>query len=139
MGFNGSVSGCSGKACGRSPSGWPPLSPVSLFGWRCWQSQSWPELSPFSGEPASPQAPATRCEFHRLLDQADAQVARWNLHRSPGETLHQFARRLQTGPDPVRPLADWYRLYATLRYRSQITAQAVTRLKTVHHELTESR
>jgi len=78
-------------------------------------------------------------EFHRILAQADARAARWNLHRGPGETLHQFARRLQSGPDAIRSLADWYRLYATLRYRDPLTPEALTRLKTIPREQTGPR
>lgn len=50
-------------------------------------------------------------ELHKLLGQMDARLSKSKLERRPGETLNQFADRIE--PNPV---ANWYRDYASVRY-----------------------
>ncbi len=63
-------------------------------------------------------------EFHRLLREADRRLRNRHLERHPGETLHQFATR--TGNESV---AEWYRLYATLRYAGQLNRESIDVLR----------
>ena len=67
-------------------------------------------------------------EFHRLLREMDRRLRQLHLERRPGETLHQFAIRtgIERGTEPV---AEWYRLYASLRYSGQLNRESVAVLR----------
>jgi hypothetical protein len=64
-----------------------------------------------------PKDPALR-RMHRLLEYMDRRVRRSGLVRAPGETLHQFARRIAEVESSRLPeeIPAWYREYARLRY-----------------------
>lgn len=61
--------------------------------------------------------------LHGLLDRMDARLRKMQLERRPGETLHQFAARIASSPaadELQRRAADWYVLYASLRYGADV-------------------
>lgn len=63
-------------------------------------------------------------ELQKLLGRADARLRRQRLERRPGETLHQFAARID---QPA--LADWYRSYAAVRYGGAASRNDVRELR----------
>ena len=74
--------------------------------------------------------PAFR-ELHRLLRRMDSRLRKHNLQRRPDETLNQFADRIVaecTGDGQCRDSAEWYCLYASLRYGEEIDRRALDRL-----------
>jgi transglutaminase-like putative cysteine protease len=64
----------------------------------------------------------------QMLHRVDRRMRRFSLVRAPNETLHQFARRVETTaarqPDQSEPslrrVADWYRAFAEARYRGRL-------------------
>ncbi len=62
-------------------------------------------------------------QLHRLLEQMDAKLVKSKLVRHPGETLNQFANRIEPNP-----LATWYREYASVRYSGNVQQERVTDL-----------
>lgn len=65
----------------------------------------------------------------QMLVQMDRKLKRYTMMRSPTETLHQFARRLESeasGEDQAErasfmvKAADWYRHYASARYCGEV-------------------
>ena len=70
--------------------------------------------------------------LRRLLKRTDRWLSKRQLTRLPGETLHQFAGRLQVAAadeTALRPVAEWYRAWATLRYGGEIDAARVAELQ----------
>ena len=74
--------------------------------------------------------------LHRLLVRVDRLAARWQISRLDGETLHQFANRLEaTEPEApaaselLRRCAEWYRAYADIRYGMPTDSEAISRLR----------
>lgn len=68
----------------------------------------------------------------------DRFLARRGLPRPSGESLLQFAHRLETSPrlSTAAPLADWYRNYAELRYQDRpLDPEAVSRIRDLRREL----
>jgi hypothetical protein len=57
--------------------------------------------------------------FHRLRHELDAVVEQKGMTRNASETLHQFAKRIDTSAENslfLKQAASWYRQYAALRY-----------------------
>jgi transglutaminase-like putative cysteine protease len=70
-------------------------------------------------------------EMRRLLAKMDSRLHRAGLERRRGETLHQFASRIDTVGDQMpccEETASWYRDYASTRYRGDPNRQAVAAL-----------
>lgn len=66
-------------------------------------------------------------QCRKMLHRMDRKLKRRGLIRSPNETLHQFARRVETasGNDPeqteqLRQAATWYREFANERYQGRM-------------------
>ena len=76
---------------------------------------------------ARPNLPEPVRRLHRLLRRADRRAARLGLVRRPGETLSQFAARLNAA-DAL--LADWYIQYARVRYAGPLQGDALSQLQT---------
>ncbi|QDT10130.1 transglutaminase-like domain-containing protein [Planctomycetes bacterium K23_9] len=68
---------------------------------------------------------------HRMLASVDRKLRKFSLARSPSETLHQFASRLERqaiqkddssdhAGDLLPAYADWYRKFAEARYQGQL-------------------
>jgi hypothetical protein len=71
-------------------------------------------------------------ELRRLLSLVDRKLRSRHLARHPGETLHQFAVRLNeaASEEPgLEPVADWYRSWATIRYGGEIEATRLAELQ----------
>ncbi|MBW3543893.1 MAG: transglutaminase-like domain-containing protein, partial [Planctomycetes bacterium] len=80
---------------------------------------------------AKPVEPHLR-ELHELLARLDRRLAACGFRRVAGETLHQFAARLEAaaGNDvDLLTAATWYRRYAGARYGSVHTADPATMLR----------
>ncbi|MDM4017099.1 transglutaminase-like domain-containing protein [Roseiconus lacunae] len=65
-------------------------------------------------------------ESRLMLAKVDRQVRKFSLTRLPGETLHQFSRRIDsaaqasTDPELLKMAARWYRQFADRRYQGQM-------------------
>ena len=71
------------------------------------------------------QADAALREHHRLLHAMDRLAKKQGWARAPGETLHHFARRMESAPenrDWNARAAQWYRAYAEARYQTRDNA-----------------
>ncbi|MCC6694210.1 MAG: transglutaminase domain-containing protein [Candidatus Hydrogenedentes bacterium] len=70
-------------------------------------------------------------ELHALLKRADRNLARVKVTRGRGETLHQFAARLESGENAsaLAPAAAWYRFYAVARFGPPPGVQEIEQLK----------
>lgn len=109
-----------------SPAGLVPLAIVLAvllfrFRWRTRQLRVSVPIDP------------TLAEMQRLLARMDARLRKQNIVRQPAETLNHFASRIARTPttDPTsQSLAEWYRLYASLRYGREPNAIATEKLKT---------
>ena len=65
--------------------------------------------------------------LNKLLRTMDRRLAKSGLYRSPTETLHAFARRIEDSA--IARSANWYRRYAQIRYSTALTDEDVTDLK----------
>ncbi len=74
--------------------------------------------------------PALR-RMHRRLDYMDRRVRRSGLVRAPGETLHQFARRIAEAKSSRLPeeIPAWYSEYARLRYATSRSREEIKNLE----------
>ncbi len=76
-------------------------------------------------------------EMHSLLGLVDAQLRKQKIIRTPAETLDQFAARIEeeaaggesAATTDLSAAADWYRYYASLRYRGDVTEKDLQKLK----------
>ncbi|MFW5870357.1 MAG: transglutaminase domain-containing protein, partial [Candidatus Sumerlaeota bacterium] len=71
-------------------------------------------------------------QAHDYLKRADKWLARRNLERRRNETLHHFALRLEkseAASEGAASLAEWYRLYAGVRYNGTISKDDIRTLK----------
>lgn len=62
----------------------------------------------------------------------DRHIARQGLYRTPAETIHSFARRIEAAiPEgaPISGTADWYTRYAGLRYSTTLTKDEIADLE----------
>ena len=82
-------------------------------------------------KPKQPQDPVLN-EFRRLLRDMDLRLARLDIQRPGHETLTHFADRIceaDIGNTDPAAVADWYRLYVSLRYSGNVSRQSVERLQ----------
>ncbi len=77
-------------------------------------------------------------QLHKLLRQVDQRCGKRGLVRAPHETLHQFARRVESagGESDDREAAAWYRSFAAVRYGGRADAAAVRGLEATSAKLT---
>lgn len=71
-------------------------------------------------------------ELRKLLARIERRLDRRELTRGAGETLNQFALRLQEAAqrEPrLQPVADWYLQYAAARYGTDLDTESVSRLR----------
>ena len=95
---------------------------------------AWRVLRPYLRRPATlveVVSPSVR-ELRKLLARVDRRLGKRQLARGPGETLHQFASRLQQiacDEPALQPVADWYLQYAATRYGTDPNAEQALRLR----------
>jgi hypothetical protein len=80
---------------------------------------------------ARPPLPADLKVLHKALRTMDRFVARWGVVRASGETLCQFADRLaaeKTAGRAGQNAANWYRGYASVRYRPVRDSAVIERI-----------
>lgn len=76
--------------------------------------------------PASGTVESIDQRSRRMLARVDRQLRRRSLVRGSGETLYQFARRIEQAANQpeddasLSPLANWYRRYADARYQGKL-------------------
>ena len=111
-----------------TPPGWIVLALIVAYIFIRWRMQR-------TGPSGPSLTPAVR-DLNALLSRMDRRLARTGLTRKPGETLLQFADRIdaETGGQAS---ADWYRRYAAIRYRSP-DASAVADLRNQFRSLQRS-
>ena len=80
------------------------------------------------GRHRSGPADATLLAMRRLLTHMDRRLEKRGLRREPGETLHQFARRLVEADASLELAAGWYRRYADIRYGGTVSAGTLAEL-----------
>lgn len=96
-----------------------------IFAWLPWLlallalgGAAWSRYQARQRQPRTP-AEARRLGLQALREQLDRRVRRSGLIREAGETLHQFAQRLEAAAaqgDPLWAAAEWYRLYSAVIY-----------------------
>jgi hypothetical protein len=78
------------------------------------------------------EAPPLITALNKLLRTMDRHLGKSGFYRTPAETLHGFARRIENalpeGNGTARSV-DWYRRYAGLRYSTALTEEDVTELQ----------
>ncbi len=92
---------------------------LGLAAWRWWR-----RARKQNGKPIP--VPAEVAAMRRLLAQVDRDVAKLDRKRTPDETLHAFAARVE---EVSPPHAAWYRAYADARYRPDLDADTIARLR----------
>ena len=71
-------------------------------------------------------------EMERLLNQMNKACRKLKLERSHAETLHRFAERIEERSvthESAREIAEWYRLFATVRYGGRRSAATIEELR----------
>jgi transglutaminase-like putative cysteine protease len=101
-----------------------PVGVLSLLAFVAALCVRW-RLSQRSEEPAVPE---TVLELQRLRARVDRRIAKRGLFRRPGETLIQFATRIERESGDVAA-ARWYAEYADVRYGAAHSAADVASLR----------
>lgn len=111
----------------------------SKYGWLALMLATAASLSRWGRRrPWSPGSRSPVSALQALLADMDRRMKRHGMARAHAETLHAFARRIEsTVLDDRGPgLANWYRRYACVRYGGRLRADNVHRLALARDEIT---